>query len=78
MVDAQCAAVAAVLADGFGKQPVSVFPMVFGMGRWEPPVLAFRREVVRGGTHPAARHEELAVRPEIRAEPISGERQIVV
>src|SRR5579862_2970830 len=78
MIDAQDAAVTAILADGFDEQAIAGFPVVAGVGWREGPVLTFGREVVRGRADAAAGDEERAMRPEVGAKAIGGEREIVV
>src|SRR5689334_13709435 len=69
---------AAVLADRFGEQPVSVFPMARRVGRRKCPVLALRREIVGWRTHTTARHVEWPVGPQVAAEAVRSQRQIVI
>ena len=78
MIDAQRAAVPAVLADRFGEQPVAVLAMPLRIRRRKGPVLALRREIVGRRPDPAAGHEERPVRPQVRAEAIGSQRQIVI
>ncbi len=78
MIDAQRSAMPAVLADGFGKQAVAVFHVAVRVGRRKAPVLALGREAVGRRAHPAAGHEEVAMRPKVGTETIGGQRQIVI
>ena len=78
VVDAQRAAVAAVLADRFGEQAVAVFAMARRVRRRKGPVLALRGEIVGRRTHAAARHVERPVRPQVAAEAVGGQRQVVI
>src|SRR5581483_4776078 len=78
MVDAERAAVLAVLADRLGKQPIRIQVMPFGIGWWKGPVLAVRREVVGRRTDATAGNVEVAVRPQIAAKTIGRQRQVVI
>ena len=78
VIDAQRAAVAAVLADRFGEQAVAVLAVTLGIGRRKAPVLALGREIVGRRAHAASGHEEPPVRPQVRAEAVGGQRQVVI
>ena len=78
VIDAQGAAVPAVLADGFGEQAVSVFAMLFRAGRRKAPILALRGEVVGRRSDAASGGEERALGPQVGAEAVGGQGQIVI
>ena len=68
----------AVLANGFGEQPVAVELVSQRIRRRKSPVLPARREIVRRRSDAASGDIEAPMRPQIRAAPIRGERQIVI
>ncbi len=78
VIDAERAAMPAILADRFGEQAVAILAMLLRVGRRKAPILALRREVVRRRAHAAAANEERPVRPEIGAETVGGQREIVI
>ena len=67
MVDAERAAVTAVVADRIGEEPVAGLPVVVGVRRREGPVLALGRETVGRRPNPASGHKERPMRPQVRA-----------
>src|SRR5207253_1208680 len=78
MVDAQRAAAPAVLADRFGEQAVTIVPVPLGLRRRKAPVLTLRREVVRRRSDAATGDVEAPVTPEVRAEAVGRQRQVVI
>ena len=78
MIDAQRPAVPAILADGFDEQPVTVLAVPQRVGRRKGPVLPPGRKIVGRRSHPAARHIEGPVRPQVAAEAVGGQGQVVI
>src|SRR3979409_1484171 len=78
MIDAQRAAMTAVLADRFGEQAVPILTMARRVGRRKCPVLPLRREIVGRRTHTAARHVEWPVGPQVAAEAVRSQCQVVI
>ena len=78
VIDAQRAAVAAIAADRFGEQPVAVFAMRLRIGRRKAPILALGREIVGRRAHAATANKERPMRPQVGAEVVGRQRQIVI
>ena len=78
VIDAQGPAVARTLADRLREQPVTVGAMLLAIGRRETPVLAVGGEVVGGRADAAAGNIEGPVRPQVRAEPVGRQREVVI
>ena len=78
MIDAQRAAVPAILADRFREQPIAVLIVAVGVGRRKRPVLAFGREAVGRSADAAAGDKEFAMRPQIGTESVGSQSQVVI
>ena len=78
MIDAQGAAVAAVLANRFDEQAVTSFAMALRVGRRESPILSIGCEIVGRRTDTAPGREKAPVRPQIGSELVGSQREVMI